>query len=89
MSALADRMLMTRVGAERLMDRAHEIAAAIMRAPRNTRRATHALASRPWKQLFARDQGYHLAQQMYALQLQLQSRPGEQWQRYSATSDGS
>jgi enoyl-CoA hydratase/carnithine racemase len=72
---------------ERLMDRAHEIAATIMRAPRTARRATHALVSRPWKQLFARDQGYHLSQQLCALQLQMGADPGEQWQRYRELSE--
>jgi enoyl-CoA hydratase/carnithine racemase len=57
---------------ERLRDRAHEIADVIMCAPRTARRATHAIVSRPWKQLLARDQGFHMAQQLYALQLEVQ-----------------
>jgi enoyl-CoA hydratase/carnithine racemase len=71
---------------EQLMDRAHEIAATIMRAPRTARRATHAVVSRPWKQLLARDQGYHLSQQLYAMQLQMRADPAGQWQRYREQS---
>jgi enoyl-CoA hydratase/carnithine racemase len=67
---------------EQLMDRAHGIAEVIMRAPRTARRATHAIVSRPWKQLLARDQGFHLTQQMYALQLEAQAGSNEQWQRH-------
>jgi hypothetical protein len=37
--------------------------------PGAARRAAHAIASRPLKQLLARDQGFRLAWQMYALQL--------------------
>jgi enoyl-CoA hydratase/carnithine racemase len=66
---------------ERLLARAHEIAEVIMRAPWTARRATHAIVSRPWKQLLARDQGFHLSQQMYALQLEVQGSSNEQWQK--------
>lgn len=75
------------VPAGRLMERAQEIAAVIMRAPRTARQATHAIASRPWKQLLARDQGFHLAQQMYALQLQVQASRGDLRRRWPSSRD--
>lgn len=71
------------VPAARLMDRALEMAEVIMRASRTARRATHAIAGRPWRQLLARDQGFHLAQQMHALQLQAQASPGDLWRRHA------
>jgi enoyl-CoA hydratase/carnithine racemase len=54
---------------DQLLDRAREIAGVIMKAPATVRRATHAIVSRPWKQLLARDQRMHLTEQGYATQL--------------------
>lgn len=50
---------------DRLMPRAHEIAAMMMKAPRSTRRLTHAIAQRPWKRLLVEDEGYGLAHMLF------------------------
>ena len=52
-----------------LLPRAREIAAKIMKQPRTTRRLTSAVIRRPWKQLLARDLGYHMAHEMMGIRL--------------------
>ncbi|WP_067684161.1 enoyl-CoA hydratase/isomerase family protein [Nocardia miyunensis] len=52
---------------DRLLPRAWEIAAAIMRAPRTARRFTHAIAQRPWKRRLVQDLGFGLAHEMLGI----------------------
>lgn len=48
-----------------LLPRAWELAELIMQQPKATRRATHAIVSRPWKQRLAEDFGFHLYHEMW------------------------
>ena len=50
---------------EALLPRAWELAEMIMQRNKSTRRLTHAILSRPWKQALVNDQGFHLVHQMY------------------------
>jgi enoyl-CoA hydratase/carnithine racemase len=52
---------------DRLLSRAWELAELIMRRPRNTRRMTHAIASRAWKQRVVNDFGFQLYHQAFAV----------------------
>ncbi|WP_433524527.1 enoyl-CoA hydratase/isomerase family protein [Nocardia pseudovaccinii] len=52
---------------DRLLPRAWEIAAAIMRAPRTARRMTHAIAQRPWKRRLVQDLGFGVAHEMFGI----------------------
>lgn len=55
--------------ADRLLPRAWELAETIMKAPRTTRRLTHAIAQRPWKRRLAQDLGFGVAHEMFAIQV--------------------
>lgn len=50
---------------DRLLPRAWELAEMMMERSRSTRHLTHSILSRPWKQAFVNDLGFHLAHQMY------------------------
>jgi enoyl-CoA hydratase/carnithine racemase len=50
---------------EDLMPRAREIAATILKAPRVTRRLTHAIIQRPWRRLLLDDGGFDLAHELF------------------------
>jgi enoyl-CoA hydratase/carnithine racemase len=52
---------------DRLLPRAWELAEMMMERPRSTRKLTHSILTRPWKQALVDDQGFHLAHQMYAM----------------------
>ena len=52
---------------EKLLARAWELAEMMMERPRSTRKMTHSILSRPWKQALVEDQGFHLTHQMYAM----------------------
>jgi enoyl-CoA hydratase/carnithine racemase len=52
---------------DRLLDRAWELAAQIMRQPRSTRCLTHHLLSRPWKQRIINDFQAHIAHEGYGV----------------------
>ncbi|WP_194819920.1 enoyl-CoA hydratase/isomerase family protein [Nocardia sp. XZ_19_385] len=52
-----------------LLPRAWEIAEMIMRRPRVTRRLTHAIAIRPWKQALVNDLGFHTAHQLWSMSM--------------------
>lgn len=54
--------------ADRLLPRAWDIAEAIMKAPRTTRRLTHAIAQRPWKRRLVQDLGFGVAHEMFGIQ---------------------
>jgi enoyl-CoA hydratase/carnithine racemase len=49
---------------ERLLPRARELAAMIMRRPVNARRLTHAIVAQPWKRRLADDLGFHLGHEL-------------------------
>ncbi|HEY0450854.1 enoyl-CoA hydratase/isomerase family protein [Actinophytocola sp.] len=53
--------------ADRLLPRAWELAATIMKSPRAARRLTHAIAQRPWKRRLVQDLGFGLAHQMFGM----------------------
>jgi enoyl-CoA hydratase/carnithine racemase len=53
--------------ADRLLDRAWEIAHAIMRSPRAARRLTHAIVQRPWKRRLVQDLGFGIAHEMFGI----------------------
>ena len=50
---------------EELLPRAWEIAEMMMERPKSTRRLSHAILSRPWKQAMVNDMGFHLPHQMF------------------------
>ncbi|USI77629.1 enoyl-CoA hydratase/isomerase family protein [Sphingopyxis sp. USTB-05] len=52
---------------ERLLDRAHEMAAQIMRQPRTVRRLTTQIARRPLRQIVQRDLGMHLSHELFGV----------------------
>jgi enoyl-CoA hydratase/carnithine racemase len=52
---------------ERLVERAWELARMMMERSRMTRKLTHSIVSRPWKQALVEDQGFHLVHQMYEM----------------------
>ena len=60
------------VAKEALIDRAWELAAAIMKQPRATRCLTHQLLKRPWKQRLINDFQVHIAHEGYGI---LDTRP--------------
>ncbi|HWH98214.1 MAG TPA: enoyl-CoA hydratase/isomerase family protein [Pseudolysinimonas sp.] len=70
-----------------VLSRALDVAAELMRAPETTRRATHSIVSRPLRHLFARDQEAHLAQEMYALQLEMQAGTQQMHRRQQAAAE--
>jgi enoyl-CoA hydratase/carnithine racemase len=49
---------------DQVLSRAWEIAEEIMKAPRITRRLTHSIVSRPWRQRLVADHGLHLLAEM-------------------------
>jgi enoyl-CoA hydratase/carnithine racemase len=49
---------------EQLVPRAWELAKMMMERSKGTRRLSHAILSRPWKQALVQDMGFHLAHQM-------------------------
>ena len=55
------------VAKEKLIDRARELAAIIMRQPRATRCLTHHLLSRPWKQRLIHDFQAHITHEGYGV----------------------
>lgn len=54
---------------DRLLDRAHEIAASIMAKPRHVRRLTSAIVRRPWKRRLVDDLGFHVGHEMLGLRI--------------------
>jgi enoyl-CoA hydratase/carnithine racemase len=53
--------------ADQLQARAWEIAESLMRVPRITRRATHAIVQRPWRRMLVDDLGYGLATELFGI----------------------
>jgi enoyl-CoA hydratase/carnithine racemase len=53
--------------ADQLLPRAWGIAEKIMRRPRNGRRMTHAIITRPWKRRLVNDFGFHLTHELFGL----------------------
>jgi enoyl-CoA hydratase/carnithine racemase len=54
---------------DRLLLRAWEIAAEIMKKPRTARRMTHAIIQRPWRRRLTEDLGYGLAHEQFTARL--------------------
>lgn len=54
---------------EKLLDRAWELAAQIMKRPRSTRCLTHHLLTRPWKQRIINDFQAHITHEGYGIQV--------------------
>ncbi|WP_314408331.1 enoyl-CoA hydratase/isomerase family protein [Streptomyces kroppenstedtii] len=50
-----------------LLERAWELAEAMMERPRFARRMTHAILARPWQKLISEDLGFHIAHQGLAM----------------------
>ena len=53
--------------ASELLPRAWELAETMMKAPRTTRRLTHAIAQRPWKRRLTQDLGFGIAHEMFGI----------------------
>lgn len=53
--------------ANEILPRAWQLAEAIMKAPRTTRRLTHAIAARPWKRRLTQDLGFGVAHEMFGI----------------------
>lgn len=66
-TALAWGMVNEVVARDRLLDRAREIAVAIMRQPRATRCLTHQLLVRPWKQRLLSDFQMHITHEGFGI----------------------